>query len=101
MRILKAAALSSVSIAALAFATPSTAEAAAAAQEPTPAPCVNIAAGPEHDQCVADARKAQGEAPTKGESIVVTGTRINRPTLTSAVPVTSVGLQDLSSGSVS
>ena len=101
MRILKAAALSSVSIAALAFATPSIAKAAAAAQDPTPAPCVNIAAGPEHDQCVADARKAQGEAPTKGESIVVTGTRINRPTLTSAVPVTSVGLQDLSQGNIS
>ncbi|MES2326632.1 MAG: TonB-dependent receptor [Pseudomonadota bacterium] len=89
---------------ALGIAAPShaaAAAAAAAAQNPTPAPCLQIPVGPEHDKCVADARKAEGEAPTKGDTIVVTGTRINRPTLTSAVPVTSVGLQDLSQGTVS
>ena len=101
MRLFTTAALSSVSIAALALAAPAPAKAAAAAQDPTPAPCVNVPAGPQHDQCVADARKAQGEAPARGEQIVVTGTRINRPTLTSAVPVTSVGLQDLSQGNIS
>ena len=30
-----------------------------------------------------------------GEQIVVTGTRINRPTLVSSVPITSLGIQDL------
>src|SRR3954447_6751357 len=78
------ASLSSVSLASLALgiAAPSHAAAAAAAQNPTPAPCVQVPAGPEHDKCVADARKAEGETPTKGDTIVVTGTRINRPTLT-------------------
>ncbi len=108
MRRISFATLSSVSFGSLALgiATPSHAAAAAAAaaavaQDPTPAPCVQIPAGPQHDQCVADARKAEGQTPTKGEAIVVTGTRINRPTLTSAVPVTSVALQDLSQGNVS
>ena len=102
MRTLSLTALSSVSFASLALGMAAPAHAAAAAaQEPTPAPCVDIPAGPQHDQCVADARRTQGETRPRGESIVVTGTRINRPTLTSTVPVTSVGLQDLSQGNVS
>jgi outer membrane receptor protein involved in Fe transport len=102
MRRISFATLSSVSFASLALGMTAPADAAATqGPEPTPAPCVNIPAGPEHDQCVADARRVQGETKAKGETIVVTGTRINRPTLTSAVPVTSVALQDLSQGNVS
>jgi outer membrane receptor protein involved in Fe transport len=82
-----------------AFAEPAPAGASA---EPTPANCVNIPAGAEHDQCVAQARVAQGESPSGKEAIVVTGTRINRPTLTSSVPVTSVSPLDLANqGNVS
>jgi outer membrane receptor protein involved in Fe transport len=91
--------LSTVSFAALA-ATPALAQGGTAPQ-PTPAPCVDIPAGPQHDSCVAEARKIEGEPKARGEIIVVTGTRINRPTLTSAVPVTSVGLQELSQGNIS
>src|SRR4029079_8724891 len=102
MRTLSLNALSSVSFASLALGMAAPAHAAAAAaQEPTPAPCVDIPAGPQHDQCVADARRTQGETRPRGESIVVTGTRIKRPTMTSTEPVTSVGLQDLSQGNVS
>jgi outer membrane receptor protein involved in Fe transport len=76
--------------------------AASAPAEPTPANCVNIPAGAEHDQCVAQARSAEGESTTAREAIVVTGTRINRPTLTSSVPVTSVSPVDLANqGNVS
>ncbi|HJP69197.1 MAG TPA: TonB-dependent receptor [Sphingomicrobium sp.] len=62
---------------------------------------MNIAPGPEHDRCVVDARRIAGDTQARGENIVVTGTRINRPTLSSPVPVTSVALQDLSQGTVS
>src|SRR5260221_10486085 len=62
MRRISFATLSSVSFGSLALgiATPSHAAAAAAAaaavaQDPTPAPCVQIPAGPQHDQCLADA----------------------------------------------
>ncbi|HEX6661698.1 MAG TPA: hypothetical protein VF067_07510, partial [Sphingomicrobium sp.] len=57
---------------------------ATAPAEATPAACINVPAGPAHDQCVVRTRQAQGETPTAGESIVVTGTRINRPTQTSS-----------------
>jgi outer membrane receptor protein involved in Fe transport len=97
------AALSSVSFASLVLgmAAPAEARAAAQAPAPTPAPCVGTAPGAQHDQCVADARRAEGETQARGESIVVTGSRLNRPTLTSAVPVTSVSLEDLSRGNIS
>jgi len=86
------------SVIALAAGSPAfaqTAPAATATGEPTPAACVNVPAGAEHDQCVAQARVAEGEPTTAREAIVVTGTRINRPTLTSSVPVTSVSPLDL------
>jgi outer membrane receptor protein involved in Fe transport len=38
------------------------------------------------------------ESPATGEQIVVTGTRINRPNLTSSVPITTLGIQELTSG---
>ena len=86
------------SVIALAAGSPALAQtppAATATEEPTPANCVNIPAGAEHDQCVAQARVAEGETTPAREAIVVTGTRINRPTLTSSVPVTSVSPLDL------
>ncbi|WP_271301109.1 TonB-dependent receptor domain-containing protein [Sphingomonas sp. CV7422] len=82
---------------------------AAAQQTPpldTPAPNANVAAAaqtdptPAADAAVAsDTRAAAiagqtGDAPASGE-IVVTGTRINRPNVTSAAPITSVTAQDI------
>jgi outer membrane receptor protein involved in Fe transport len=70
--------------------------------------CPDIPAGAQHDECVAQvsAQTAQSsaqanEARYSGETIIVTGTRINRPTLVAPVPVTSVALDDLSKGNLS
>ena len=111
MRVTNILALSSVSLAALSVATPAWAAGTAAAAQPVPcetrdaqgncpSPSQNEARPPEQIQQTEQGIKS---GRTKaGEQIVVTGTRINRPTLVSPVPVTSVGTQDLASqGNVS
>src|SRR5690349_3912847 len=109
MRITNIFALSSVSLAALAIAAPAGAKtaavadagAAAAAQPSCPTPNASGNCSPSKNE----ARPPEQLPPTEqaiesgraepGQQIVVTGTRINRPTLVSPVPVTSVGTQDL------
>jgi outer membrane receptor protein involved in Fe transport len=122
MRVTTTLALSSVSVVALALAAPAAAKshtgvavAAAAAVQTKPIPCTQpdangncpqpaqTEASPPQQLPQSEAAIESGRAEGKvGENIVVTGTRINRPTLVSPVPVTSVGTQDLASqGNVS
>jgi outer membrane receptor protein involved in Fe transport len=95
MRRLQASILGSASVAALAiagFATP------AAAQD-TPSAgqnCSSLPTQSERDACAAGEVGTQGTAPaTEGGAITVTGSRIRRPNLESTVPITSVGIQEL------
>ncbi len=106
MRVTTTLALSSVSIAALALAAPATAKshtgvavAAAAAVQTKPIPCTqpdangncpqptqNEASPPQQlprSEAAIESGRAEGKI---GENIVVTGTRINRPTLRQPVP---------------
>ena len=94
MRRLQATILGSASVAALAiagFATP------AAAQD-TPAAGQNCASLPtqaERDACAAGEVGTQGQPAADSGAITVTGSRIRRPNLESTVPITSVGIQEL------
>jgi outer membrane receptor protein involved in Fe transport len=79
----------------------------AAAQQATPVPDATGTTAPQTDpqpgadvDAAAATRAAaiagqSGDAPTSGGDIVVTGTRINRPNVTSAAPITSVTQQDI------
>jgi len=97
MRRLQARILGTASVAALAiagFATP------AFAQDP-PADaadrCDNLATQAERDACRGGEVGLESQPTTATESggILVTGTRIRRPNLESTVPITSVGIQEL------
>ncbi|MFN2473863.1 MAG: TonB-dependent receptor plug domain-containing protein, partial [Sphingomicrobium sp.] len=102
MRRSRKLALSTVSFSALLIAA---SPAFAQTQNNVPPPCPVNGAGQPNDNCLS------GEVETKAgvdikktpdSTIVVTGTRLNRPTLSSAVPITSISPQDLSSqGNVS
>ena len=95
MRRINARILGTASVAALAiagFATP------AAAQGTTQADadrCANLPTQGERDACMAGEVATQETAAQEGGSILVTGTRIRRPNLESTVPITSVGIQEL------
>ena len=96
MRRTHARILGTASVAALAiagFATP------ALAQDP-PADaadrCNNLATQAERDACRGGEVGLEGQpAATEGGGILVTGSRIRRPNLESTVPITSVGIQEL------
>jgi outer membrane receptor protein involved in Fe transport len=103
MRNTKLIVLSSVSLVALSTG----ATAAPSAPAAPPHPPVTCQQPDANGNCPSPTQSDQGERQLAqgpaagGAQIVVTGTRINRPTLTSTVPVTSVGLQELSQGNVS
>lgn len=88
--------LSTVSLGALAlaFTTP-----AAAQDQVTNAPdpeCANVPEGDARDRCISgEVELESGQAATTKDEIIVTGSRIRRPTLTSNVPITSVGPEEL------
>ena len=95
-------ALASVSLAALAFAA---SPASAQAQNKVPPPCPVNGDGRPNDNCLSgevETKSGVDIKQTPDSTIVVTGTRINRPTLSSTVPITSIAPQDLASqGNVS
>jgi outer membrane receptor protein involved in Fe transport len=95
MRRFQASILGSASVAALAiagFATPAAAQDAPAAGQN----CASLPTQAERDACTAGEVGTQSTAPaTEGGAITVTGTRIRRPNLESTVPITSVGIQEL------
>lgn len=95
--------LSSVSFAALALgATPALAQTAVPAPAAAPESCDAIADVSAREACVArveaeadQTAAAPAAATSSGDTIVVTGSRISRPTLSSPVPVTTVTAQEL------
>ncbi|HYF46771.1 MAG TPA: TonB-dependent receptor plug domain-containing protein, partial [Acidimicrobiales bacterium] len=118
MRSSRFTSLSTISIAALALgiAAPANAQSqtpdpaaggGVAGEQPDPT-CENVPVCPERDRCLAGEVELESgqDAPNADQAaqgeIIVTGSRINRPTLSSPVPVTSVGVQDLANqGNVS
>ena len=95
-RILASASVAVIAIAGLSgFASPAFAQ---ATDEPDPV-CANVPEGPERDQCLAGEVELESgqDSPNVGASgdIVVTGSRIPRPNITSTVPITSVGADEL------
>ncbi|HEV2818562.1 MAG TPA: TonB-dependent receptor [Allosphingosinicella sp.] len=96
MRRINARILGTASFAALAiagFASP------AAAQDPpadTQDRCANLPTQAERDACRGgEVALETTQAPVESGAILVTGTRIRRPNLESTVPITSVGIQEL------
>jgi outer membrane receptor protein involved in Fe transport len=89
MRRFQARILGTASVAALAIAGFAAPAAAQDVPADAAARCDAIPAGAERDACLSSG----GEAETG--SITVTGTRIRRPNLESTVPITSVGIQEL------
>ncbi len=105
MRLSTFAALTSVSIAALVLgAAPATAQ---VAQDEPPAPsgaagdapnpeCLNLPEGDARDRCISgEVELESGQAIGDDEEIVVTGSRIRNPNVSSPVPITSVSAEEL------
>src|SRR6476469_5073234 len=97
MSLLGATALGSAAFIGLTLATP------ASAQSTSPDPRKTSPTQPDQPQNLGqnetelESGRSAASTATPGEAIVVTGTRINRPNLTSTVPITSVGAQELTS----
>jgi outer membrane receptor protein involved in Fe transport len=96
MRRLNARILGSASVAAFAFtglATPAFAQDAAANAQDR---CANLATQQERDACLGgEVSLDNGQSAANNGAITVTGSRIRRPNLESTVPITSVGIQEL------
>ncbi len=95
MRRLQARILGTASVAALAIAG----FAAPAAAQDTPADaadqCANLPTQAERDACRGGEVGVESQPAGESGGILVTGTRIRRPNLESTVPITSVGIQEL------
>lgn len=99
MRRLNLLALSSVSAAALTLGLAAPAYAQTASDQ-SPPECANMPEGSARDACIADqvaVESGPAAATGSGDTIVVTGSRIARPTLSSSVPVTTVTVNELTS----
>ncbi|HET7816831.1 MAG TPA: TonB-dependent receptor [Sphingomicrobium sp.] len=97
MRVPTIFAFTGVSLAALALGgTPAFAQESDVQPGPD-AVCQNVPEGPERDRCISGEVELESGEDVAQESgpIVVTGSRIRRPNLESAVPITSVGAEDL------
>jgi outer membrane receptor protein involved in Fe transport len=97
-------ALGSFAFVGLSFATPAAAQGGTApgGDAQVAQPCENIPSGPDRESCLAAHRPdannpaANGGNPAAAEqSIVVTGSRIARPNVTSTMPITSITGQEL------
>ena len=98
MRRLNARIFSTASLAAIAVGFPAVAYAQVDPVAPVPTTtvtCEDIADAAARADCLADLAETQPETQEGGQSIQVTGTRIRRPNLESNVPITSVGIEEL------